>query len=362
MKKRIKSGIDINLGNKCSAIAYQWAKKTFVNRKNKTGKPIESVDGTFSGIIDIKGNRIGISSDGIGTKVELAERTGIYDTIAFDLIAMVVDDLAANGFEACSLSNILDVDLLDKAIVDELMQGIYNAANVANICISGGEIAELGERISGYGNKMHFNWCATGFGILAECLSEPIAGNEIKEDDVVISLQSKGYRSNGFSLIRNIMEENLGREWHNKKYLQNKTWGEILLTPSLIFTPFVNSLLDNKIIPNGIVHVTGGGVPDNIRRVLKPTGLGAKLDNLFSPHEFMLKLQKMGNVEEKQAYKLWNMGNGMLFIVKKSLVQKLFELTKNSDYQLQIAGKINSNNKIEINSKGNEPQKLVYER
>ena len=107
--------------------------------------------------MDFNGVKIGMTSDGIGTKIELAERTGIYNTIGFDLVAMVADDLAANGIETVNLSNILDVDFLDADIVDQLMEGLYKAAKFANITVTGGEIAELGSRIGGYGDRMHFN-------------------------------------------------------------------------------------------------------------------------------------------------------------------------------------------------------------
>ena len=147
MQNRINSGIDIDLGNQCSRIAYDWAKKTFTHREPGTGNPLMSADGGFSSLMDFHGVKIGMSSDGIGTKIELAERTGIYNTIGFDLVAMVADDLAANGIETVNLSNILDVDLLDSEVVDKLMEGLYEATKFANITVTGGEIAELGGRI-----------------------------------------------------------------------------------------------------------------------------------------------------------------------------------------------------------------------
>lgn len=113
MNKKQKSGIDIDLGNRCSQIAYNWAKRTFANRNNLPGEMLKTTDGTFSNIIQFGNTRVGISSDGIGTKIELAERTNCYRTIGSDLLAMVTDDLVANGFEPTNISNILDVDFLD---------------------------------------------------------------------------------------------------------------------------------------------------------------------------------------------------------------------------------------------------------
>jgi len=238
MKKRNNSGLDIDLGNSCSQIAYGWAKKTFANRKSGSGNPLPSAAGGFSTVIDIGGVHIGISSDGIGTKIELAERMGIYNTLGFDLLAMVADDLAANGIETVNISNILDVDHLDANIVDQLMEGLHKAADFARITITGGESAELGNRIGGYGKGMHFNWGATGIGILPNG-KEIIDGRSVKAGDLLIALKSRGFRSNGFSLLRRIMENKFGSEWHKADYKSGKTWGEILLTPSLIYTPLI---------------------------------------------------------------------------------------------------------------------------
>ena len=175
-----QSGMDIDLGNECSKNAYHWSKKTFVNREGRAGMPFKGLDGAFSNMLDFKGTKIGIASDGIGTKIELAERTGIYDTLGYDLMAMVADDLTTAGFIPTNLSNIIDVDRLDYATIDELMKGLHDAANFTRVAISGGEIAELGKRIGGYGKGMHFNWCSTAIGILHDSLDKPIDGSDME--------------------------------------------------------------------------------------------------------------------------------------------------------------------------------------
>lgn len=355
-----KNGVDLDLGNSCSANAYAWAKKTFINRVDKPGEALIGLDGAFSNILKFGNNRIGISSDGIGTKIELAERTGIYDTLGFDLVAMVTDDLAANGFEATNISNILDVDVLHTETVDKLMRGLYNAANQAGISVTGGEIAELGNRIAGYGNGMHFNWCSTAIGILPPELDSAIDGSTIKKGDLVISLKSSGFRSNGFSLIRRILTEKFGSEWHSHSFNSQKTWGEILLTPSRIFCNLITELLKNKHLIHGIVHITGGGIPDNLARVLRQNKLGADLDNVFEPADFMLQIQKLGKIDERNAYRFWNMGNGMLLIVPEENVENLLKTVLTYNYVPKIAGKITAENEVILQTKGVFPEKLIY--
>ncbi len=359
--KNKESGTNIDLGNTCSQIAFNWAKKTFRNRNGKAGDIRKGIDGAFSNVIDFNGVRIGITSDGIGTKVELAERTGIYNTLGYDLVAMVVDDLAANGFEAANLSNILDVDFLDDKIVDQLMQGLSEAAEFAGISVPGGEIAELGSRIGGWGNGMHFNWCSTAIGILPEILAEPVAGQHIVPGDKIISLASHGFRSNGFSLLRKTLSEKYGDNWHQADYDDKTKWGEILLTPCLIFSPLITKLINSGNQIKGIAHITGGGIADNLNRVLKLTGAGADLDNLFKPQEFMLKVQELGDISEEQAYRIWNMGNGMLLVVARNIAEEINTNVIRFGYRSQIAGEITDKQEIALSSKGVHPEILSYD-
>ncbi|MDN5354777.1 MAG: phosphoribosylformylglycinamidine cyclo-ligase [Candidatus Cloacimonadota bacterium] len=358
MKK--DSGLDIDLGNKCSQNAYDWAKRTFINRKDKAGEIQIDVDGTFSNMLKFDNARIGISSDGIGTKIELAERTGIYNTIGFDLMAMVADDLIANGFEPTNISNIIDIDHLDYDVIDQMMEGLFEAAKQANVTISGGEIAELGERMNGFGKGPHFNWCATAIGYLPPILKRPVSGADAKAGDKIISLKSRGFRSNGFSLVRKVMEDNFGENWHQEKYDSTTTWGKKLLTPSLIFCNPVSQLISQGIELHGIAHITGGGLVDNLNRVLKLNKLGAELDDIYAPPAFVKKVQEIGKISEEQAYRLWNMGNGMLLICPEKSADKIVENMAELRYDAKICGQVTAERQICIQSKGINAQELCY--
>lgn len=336
-----QSGIDLDLGDRCSAIAYGWAKQTFAVRLGRLGRPVLEVDGSFSNLMDFGELRLAMCSDGIGTKVEVAERTGRYDTLGYDLVAMVVDDLAANGVEPVNLSNILDVDFLDADVVDQLMRGLHLAARFAGVTVTGGEIAELGPRIQGWGTGMHFNWCATAIGVLPRGL-DPIDGTRAAPDDRIVALRSRGLRSNGFSLARRVLEADLGPDWHARTWSDDRTWGEVLLTPSRIYSPGVQALLAAGCVPRGIAHVTGGGIPGNLERVLAPRGLGARLDRLFPPHDFVLDLLRRGGVRQDDAYRMFNMGNGMLLVVAPDEADRCVDLLRERDYEAQLAGVVTS--------------------
>ncbi|MDY6915619.1 MAG: AIR synthase-related protein [Candidatus Cloacimonadota bacterium] len=358
MKK--DSGLDVELGNKCSKNAYDWAKKSFINRKNRAGETQNDVDGTFSNMVKFDNARIGISSDGIGTKIELAERTRIYNTIGFDLIAMVVDDLIANGFEPTNISNIIDIDYLDYDVIDKMMEGLYAASIQANITISGGEIAELGNRISGFGKSPHFNWCATAIGYLPPILEKPISGINAEPGDKIVVLKSQGFRSNGFSLVRKIMKDNFGENWHEVKYNETNSWGRKLLTPSVIYCKAVANLIYSEFELHGIAHITGGGLSDNLKRVLKTNNLGAELNDIYEPPSYVKKVQEIGKIDETKAYRLWNMGNGMLLVCSKKEADEIVENLNKSGHEAKICGEVTSNNKINIQTKGLDPQQLCY--
>ena len=348
MANQKQSGLDIDLGNLCSKDAFDWAKTTFRNRENKAGAIALKVDGVFSNMLLFGNQRIGIGSDGIGTKIELTERTGIYNTLGYDLVAMVADDLATAGFEPTSISNIIDVDKLDRDIINELMKGLAEACNFANMSITGGEIAELGNRISGWGNKMHFNWCSTAIGILPENMSKPIDGSGVKPGQTIISLRSRGFRSNGFSLLRRTMQAAFGDNWHSEAYNSEKTWGEALLTPSLIYCPLISKIIADGIIPEGAAHITGGGLADNFRRVLKTTNYGCVLNNIWEPLEVMQRVMELGNIAAEDAYLYWNMGNGMLLVVEEHEADRVLQLAEKEGYHAKKAGFITEKSDILI--------------
>jgi len=340
-------GLDIDLGNSCSKTAYSWAKKSFQHHRAKLGSPQKGLDGSFSNLLNFGNTQIAIASDGIGTKTEIAERCQIYDTLGFDLLAMVADDLICIGAEPTNISNILDVNRLDQATINSLMEGLYKASAASGMSITGGEIAELGPRISGYGQGMHFNWCATAIGTMDRG-KQPINGVDIKPGDQMIALKSQGFRSNGFSFIRKIMEENFGDEWHQAPYNEDVSWGEILLTPSLIYTPAIVALLKQGLPIKGLAHITGGGIPHNLARVLKTSGCGAEIHKPFPPHPFMLKMQELGELDDATAYRIWNMGNGMLMIVNPKDADEICLGLKTLKISCQVAGVITEDPSIKI--------------
>ncbi|GAA4361223.1 phosphoribosylformylglycinamidine cyclo-ligase [Hymenobacter saemangeumensis] len=350
------AGYSIAEGNAASRNAYSWSKKTFPNRAGKPGEPARDLDGGFSNEIRFGTERLGISSDGIGTKIEVAERLNKYDTLGYDLIAMTADDLIAAGFVPTNLSNIIDVNHLDYDVVDEMMRGLHDAANFAGMAITGGEIAELGNRIGGWpGARMNFNWCSTAIGVLHPSLPQPLSGNTARAGHAVVALRSPSFRSNGYSLARKTLQRVFGDNWHEapfqlavsseqltKQASTDKlpsTWGEAMLAPSLIYAPGVAALLDAGLPLHGVAHITGGGLADNFQRVLK-NGVGAVLDNLFEPLPAMRRLMEIGDISAETAYLYWNMGTGMLLVTEPDSADAVVASLQASGYDAQVAGRL----------------------
>lgn len=329
-----ESGVNIELGDKCSAIAYNAAKNTFIGRKGMIGEPAVD-DGGFAGVMDMGDYYLVQNDDGIGTKMIIAEKINKLDTMGYDLVAMVADDAACIGAETISISNTLDVNEVNEDKVSQLMSGLERAALEHKIVIPGGEIAELGDMVNGY------VWNSTAVGVVDK--DKLITGKDIQPGDKIIGLKSAGLRSNGFSLVRHILHNAFGEAWHLEKYDADMTWGQAVLTPSKIYCSAIMDMHGRKgekpkVQLKGVVHVTGGGIAGNLVRILKKTGLGAKINNLPEPHGVIQKLMQLGSVEKQEAYRTWNMGVGMILISNDT--EKITEICNSHNIESQIIGEV----------------------
>ena len=352
------SGVSIELGDDVSKILYNAAKQTWDNRKGKLGELIVPFD-DFSGVraIDVSnlpsGTLMNIGFDGVGTKMELAERINDHRTIAYDLFAMVCDDAVVRGAEPVLIGSILDVNSLggnDETYIEQIEQlaeGYINAAKEANVAIVNGEVAELGDRIGGYG-PFNYNWGAAVVWFSNE--KRLFTGKEIQPGDHLVGLQETGFRSNGLSLVRKIMKTTYGEDWHNQSY-QGENLAKLALEPTKIYSKAVVEMFggfqdEPKAKVHGVAHITGGGVPGKLGRILRPSGLGATISEPYSPAKLMLYCQEKGSVSDKEAYRTWNMGQGMIIITPEP--DKVIGIAGNHDLKAKVIGQIESKPGIKI--------------
>jgi len=337
-----QSGVDIDLGDRCSEIAYNAAKGTFASRAGMIAEPVAD-EGGFTGMMDMGDFYLVQNDDGVGTKMAVAEKIQKFDTLGYDLVAMVADDAACVGAECISVSNTIDVNKLDEKIVTELMKGLQKAASEHNIIVPGGEIAELGDALNGW------VWNATAVGVVEK--HKVIRGTNIVPGDKIIGFDSNGFRSNGMSLTRFVLKEKFGENWAFEKYDNTKNWGEAVLSPSIIYSSLVLDLhgrfkQQGIAEVKGVVNVTGGGIPGNIVRVLKKSHVGANLHSLPAIPDMMQKLIEYGNVPLEDAYNTWNMGVGMIMICND--VDKVQTVCDKRGIKMYVIGEVTADEKIDI--------------
>jgi phosphoribosylformylglycinamidine cyclo-ligase len=362
-----KAGVNIKLGDKASKILYEAARKTFENRTGNVGEIIVPFD-DFSGVraIDVSalpaGSLMCMGFDGIGTKVEIAQRMNDHSSIAFDLFAMVCDDAIVRGAEPVLIGSVLDInslgDNVDLPMIKQLADGYIKAAAAANVAVINGELAELGNAVGGYGN-FKYNWCS---GLVWFANKDKLfTGKEIQIGDSIVVLQEKGFRSNGLSLVRKTFSMKYGDNWHDQEF-EGEKLGNLVLVPSTIYSKAVVHLhggfkTEGCCKINGVSHITGGGIPGKLGRVLKPSGYGAELNDLFEPCKAMQHCQELGEISDEEAYKTWNMGQGLAIITPEP--EKVISEVSKFGIQAKIAGKVIEEKKIKIKSKGISKGKLL---
>ena len=304
------SGVDIDAGNR----AVELMKASIANASRTE---VMGGIGGFAGLFDasalksMKRPLLATSTDGVGTKTEIARAMGKYDTIGEDLVAMVVDDLVVCGAEPLFMTDYIAVGRVIPERIAEIVAGVARGCMKANTALIGGETAEHPGLLDGDGEEFDLAGAATGV-VDAE---NQLGAHLVKAGDVLIAMPSSGFHANGFSLIRHIIKtQKLSLEANISEY--GKTSGEVFLTPTEIYTLDCLALI--KSMPGalrGFSHITGGGIAENTARVI-PANLTAVFDrSTWSLPVEMEFMAKVGGVPQADMERTWNAGIGMVAIV-----------------------------------------------
>jgi phosphoribosylformylglycinamidine cyclo-ligase len=272
-----------------------------------------------------------MSTDGVGTKAELARQSGLVEGLGYDLLAMVADDLAAAGATPIALTDYIAVGRLDVDVVESLVESICDACNDADVALLGGETAEH----PGVMGEDQFDVSATALGIVE--LGEQVDTSSVSIGDIVIGIRSPNLRSNGFSLVRAIARQHLPLD---KDFPDTTTpTAEVLLQPSIVYAPAVINMLA-RVRPHGLAHITGGGLPGNVVRML-PEGHRALIDRTAweVPHVFNV-LQQLGDVPIAEMFRTFNMGIGFTAVVDPTDVEAALKAFETSDLDAVLIGEI----------------------
>jgi phosphoribosylformylglycinamidine cyclo-ligase len=302
-----QAGVDIDAGNRMVDLI-----KPLVRATARPGADAEI--GGFGGLFDLK--RAGFkdpvlvaANDGVGTKVKIAIETGRHDTIGIDLVAMSVNDLVVQGAEPLFFLDYYATGKLEPEIGAAVVAGISVGCRQAGCALIGGETAEMPGLYHGD------DYDLAGFAVGAVERGEVLPRVDIVEDDVIIGIASSGVHSNGYSLVRKVVVQS-GLLWSAPApFSDTMTLGEAILTPTRIYVKSCLAAIRATKAVKGLAHITGGGFPDNIPRVL-PKGLGARIDltRVKAPPVFRW-LAAAGNIAEKEMLRTFNCGIGMIAVV-----------------------------------------------
>ncbi len=326
-----KSGVSIDKGNQSVEMMKPFVKSTF-------RKEVLTDLGGFGGLFALDKEKydepvLVSGTDGVGTKLKIAFAMKKDDTIGIDAVAMCVNDIVVTGAEPLFFLDYLAVGELDPEQVTEIVKGISEGCKIAGCALIGGETAEM----PGFYPVGEYDVAGFAVGIVEK--NKIIDGKKIKEGDVVIGLPSSGLHSNGFSLARNVLFERGFMQVDSYIEEMGKSIGNILLEPTKIYVKTILSLLE-KVEIKGIAHITGGGLIENVPRIL-PEGLAAEITvaSFPKPHIFDF-IQKIGAVDEAEMYRVFNMGVGMTMIVDQAEAEQVIALCKALDEEAYLIGKI----------------------
>ena len=331
-----KSGVNIKEADKFVKFISLNSKKTKQNSKyNNIGSfgSITNIPKTF------QSPQIVASTDGVGTKIEIANILKKYDTIGIDLVAMCVNDLIVQGAKPMIFLDYISINKIDLKKLKSLIKGVVKGCKISDCELVGGETAEMPNTYS----KGKFDIAGFSVGVVDE--KKILNKKKIKKNNLILAIPSSGVHSNGYSLVRYIL---------NKKKInlkKTKFLRKELLKPTKIYVKEVLSLIKNNLI-NGCANITGGGLSDNIKRVI-PDGLTANINLNKIKVKKIFSWLKENSVKDKEMLKTFNCGVGFCLIIDPKNLDKVKKFfTK--DYKPYVIGKIIlGKNKIKLNEKIN---------
>lgn len=326
-----KAGVDIEAGEKVVKDIKDMVRTTF--------RPEVLTDiGGFAGFFrpalhSYKEPVFAAATDGVGTKLKIAFMLGKHETVGIDAVAMCVNDLVAQGAEPLFFLDYLAAGKLNVAQATQIIAGVVQGCRQAGCALLGGETAEM----PGFYPQGEYDLAGFAVGIAEK--EKIITGKHIVPGDAVIGIASSGLHSNGFSLVRKVFLEHAGLMLDQVLPQLDCSLGEELLKPTIIYVPLVHSLLRQHEI-KGIAHITGGGLALNLPRVL-PAGLKAVIrkDCWAVPPVFLL-IQEYGQIAEKEMFRTFNMGIGLVLVVSPGASAAVLEDSKNAGGKAWEIGRI----------------------
>ena len=340
MKKNLftykKSGVDINAADKFVKFISK------ISTKKEGKKKFDNIGG-FGSISNIPRNikspKIVACTDGVGTKIEIANMLNKFDTIGIDLVAMSVNDLIVQGAKPLFFLDYISINKINLKKLKLIIKGIIKGCRISNCELVGGETAEM----PGTYEKNKFDIAGFAVGIVDE--KKILKKENIKVNDLIVAIPSSGLHSNGYSLVRHLIKKkkiNINKNIFLKKEL---------IKPTKIYVKEIINLIDRNLI-NACANITGGGLADNIKRII-PNNICAEINlNKVKPST-IFKWIKKNNINEREMLKTFNCGVGFCLIIKSKNLNKIMKYFSN-EFKPYVIGKvIKGPNKVKLNEKIN---------
>ena len=331
-----KSGVDINAADKFVKFISN------ISTRKKGKKKLNNIGG-FGSISNIPRNlknpKIVACTDGVGTKIEIANLLNKFDTIGIDLVAMSVNDLIVQGAKPLFFLDYISINKINLSKLKSIINGILKGCKISECSLVGGETAEM----PGTYSKDKFDIAGFAVGIVEE--KKILNGKKIKKDDLILAIPSSGLHSNGYSLVRNLINI---KKINIKK---NKFLKKELIKPTKIYVKEILNLINNNLL-NGCANITGGGIVDNLNRIL-PSNLNAEIDLLNINPLKIFHWLKSNNISDKEMLKTFNCGVGFCLVVSPKNLRKVIKYFSKK-YRPYIIGKIcNGKKQVKLNGKIN---------
>lgn len=295
---------------------------------------IGSFGGMFNlSLLNLKEPVLVSGTDGVGTKLKLAFELDKHDTIGQDVVAMCVNDVLAQGAQPLFFLDYIAVGKNDPAQIEQIVKGVADGCVLANCALIGGETAEMPDmyQVGEYD--------IAGFTVGAVEKSKLIDGSKVSVDDLLIGIQSSGVHSNGFSLVRKIVMKDHHFDLNQYVDELKGKLGEVLLTPTKIYVKQVLELL-NHVDVHAICHITGGGFDENIPRVLQENQGVEIIENSWEKPPIFDFLEKWGKIPHREMFNIFNMGIGMIVIVKPDDAVTTMKILQNCGETVFQIGKV----------------------
>ena len=326
-----KAGVDIYEAEKFVKMISPIVRTTF-------RKEVLTDIGLFAGLfkLDIRKYKEPVlvsGTDGVGTKLKIAFQADKHDTVGIDLVAMCVNDILTLGAEPLFFLDYFATGKLDAERASQVIKGIVEGCRQAGCALIGGETAEM----PGFYKKNEYD--LSGFAVGVVNKSDIIHGKAINEGDVIIGVASSGLHSNGFSLVRKVLFD-IGKIKIDQYVSElGCSIAEELLKPTEIYVKAYFTL-KGKVKIKGMAHITGGGIPGNLPRILPKGKTSVIYKNSWEIHPIFQFIQKIGKITEVEMFKVFNMGIGYIFVVDAQDVKKALSLINNKGYRAYLIGEI----------------------